>query len=132
MNLNKRKYSNITPPHFNFFLNNPLSPITSEEIETIIKKLDDHKSNDFLPKLLKQLSIPFSHSLSYLFNSCMLTGAFPDELKVDKVIPLFKTGNRSDMSNYRLISILHTLSKIFEKLICAHLSKKKSGVKNYI
>ena len=105
-NLNKTKYSNITPPDFNTFLNkNPLSssiylsPITGEEIEAIIKKLDDYKSNDFSPKLLKQLLIPFSRSLSYLFNSCMLTGVFPDELKVAKVIPLFKTGNRRDMSN---------------------------------
>ena len=123
-NLNKTKYSNITPPVFNTFLNkNPLSsciylsPITGEEIEAIIKKLDDYKSNDFSPKLLKHLLIPFSRSLSYLFNSCMLTGVFPDELKVAKVIPLFKTGNRSDMSNYRPISILPTLFKIFEKII---------------
>ena len=123
-NLNKTKYSNHTPPDFNTFLNkNPLSssiylsPITGEEIEAIIKKLDDYKSNDFSPKLLKQLLIPFSLSLSYLFKSCMLTGVVPDELKMAKVIPLFKTGNRSDMSNYRPISILPTLSKIFEKLI---------------
>ena len=80
-NLNKTKYSNHTPPDFNTFLNkNPLSPsiylspITDEEIEAIIKKLDDYKSNDFSPKLLKQLLIPFSLSLSYLFDSRMLTG----------------------------------------------------------
>ena len=95
-NLNKTKYSNITPPDFNTFLNkNPLSsiylsPLIGEEIEAIIKKLDDYKSNDFSPKLLKQLLIPFSRSLSYLINSCMLTGVFPDELKVAKVIPLFE------------------------------------------
>ena len=122
-NLNKYKYTNITPPDFNSFLNNPLSssiylsPISSLEIENIIKKLDDHKSNDLSPKVLKQLLIPFSRSLIYLFNSCMLTGVFPDELKVAKVTPLFKNGNKSDMSNYRPISILPTLSKIFEKLI---------------
>ena len=65
-NLNKSKYTNITPPDFNSLLNNPLSssiylsPISSLEIENIIKKLDDHKSNDFSPKVLKQLLIPFS------------------------------------------------------------------------
>ena len=47
----------------------------------------------------------------------MLTGTFPDELKIARVIPLFKYGNRNLMSNYRPISILPTLSKIFEKLI---------------
>ena len=133
-NLNKTKYSNHTPPDFNTFLNkNPLSssiylsPITGEEIEAIIKKLDDYKSNDFSPKLLKQLLIPFSLSLSYLFNSCILTGVFPDELKMAKVMPLFKTGNRSDMSNYRPISILPTLSKIFEKLIYKRFYKFFEG-----
>ena len=47
----------------------------------------------------------------------MLTGTFPDEHKIARVIPLFKSGNRNLMSNYRPISILPTLSKIFEKLI---------------
>ena len=47
----------------------------------------------------------------------MLTGFFPDELKIARVIPLFKPGNRNLMSNYRPLSILPTLSKIFEKLI---------------
>ena len=65
----------------------------------------------------KQLLIPFSRALSCLFNSCMLIGVFSDELKVAKVIPLFKNGNKSHMSNYRPISILPILSKIFEKLI---------------
>ena len=92
-NLNKSRYTNITPPDFNSFLNNPLSssihlsPISSLEIENIIKKLDDHKSNDFSSKVLKQLLIPFSRSLSYLFNSCVLTEVFPNELKVVKERP---------------------------------------------
>ena len=47
----------------------------------------------------------------------MLSGVFPDELKIAKVIPLYKSGSSNLMSNYRPISILPTLSKIFEKLI---------------
>ena len=47
----------------------------------------------------------------------MVTGTFPDELKIARVTPLYKSGNRNLMSNYRPISILPTLSKIFEKLI---------------
>ena len=47
----------------------------------------------------------------------MLSGFFPDELKCARVIPLFKSGNINLMSNYRPISILPTISKIFEKLI---------------
>ena len=105
------------------FLNDPvsssmcLSPITDDEIIDVIHKLDINKVNDISPKILKPPSSLFSRALTYLFNSCIATGVFPDELKIAKVIPLFKTGNRNLISNYRPISILPTLSKIFEKLV---------------
>ena len=67
--------------------------------------------------LLKPLSEIFSNVLCYLFNSCILSGVFPSELKIAKVIPLYKSGNSNCMSNYRPISILPTISKIFEKLL---------------
>ena len=47
----------------------------------------------------------------------MLAGVFPNKLKIAKVIPLYKSGNRNCTSNYRPISILPTISKIFEKLL---------------
>ena len=72
---------------------------------------------DISPKLLKPLSGTFSRTLTYFFNSCMAAGVFPDELKIGKIIPLYKSGNKSVMSNYRPISILPTISKIFEKLL---------------
>ena len=59
----------------------------------------------------------FSNVLCYVFNSCILSGVFPNELKIVKVIPLYKSGNSNCMSNYRPISILPTISKIFEKLL---------------
>ena len=43
-------------------------------------------------------------------------GIFPSEMKIAKVIPLFKNGNKSDFSNYRPISLLSQFSKILEKL----------------
>ncbi|KAA5661936.1 hypothetical protein F3G62_32085, partial [Pseudomonas aeruginosa] len=46
---------------------------------------------------------------------------FPDLMKHSKVIPLFKSGSTDDPSNYRPISVLPTLSKIFEKIILTQL-----------
>ena len=122
-NLNSDKYNNLDVPDYKQYLRNSvnnslfLSPITDNEIHDIIISLDSNKSSDISLKLLKALCNSFCPILLYLFNSCMLSGTFPDELKIARVIPLFKSGNRNLMSNYRPISILPTLSKIFEKLI---------------
>ena len=122
-NLNSDKYNNLDVPDYKQYLRNSvnnslfLSPITYNEIHDIIISLDSNKSSDISPKLLKALCNSFCPILLYLFNSCMLSGTFPDELKIARVIPLFKSGNRNLMSNFRPISILPTLSKIFGKLI---------------
>lgn len=57
------------------------------------------------------------HSCS-LINQCFQSGEFPSELKLSRIIPLFKDGNPLIKSNYRPISILPVLSKIFESLLC--------------
>jgi len=45
----------------------------------------------------------------------------PNDLKVAKVCPIFKSGDRSQFNNYRPVSILPSISKIFEKLVCNRL-----------
>ena len=47
----------------------------------------------------------------------LTTGIFPDDFKLSKVIPLFKKSDSSLLVNYRPISLLSTISKIFEKVI---------------
>src|SRR5207247_11074948 len=47
---------------------------------------------------------------------------FPNSIKVAKVFPLFKNGNRKLISNYRPISLLNAFSKIVEKLMCNRLN----------
>ncbi len=51
----------------------------------------------------------------------MNSSIFPAELKIAKVLPLYKTGDRKLLSNYRPISILPIFSKIFEKVIQSRL-----------
>ena len=52
-----------------------------------------------------------------VFNSCLNFGLFPDCLKIAKVISKFTEGYESDPSNYRPISLLPVVGKIFEKII---------------
>ena len=65
-----------------------------------------------LSKVTDQIVKPLVH----IFNLSFSSGIFPSEMKTAKVIPLFKSGNRSDFSNYRPISLLSQFSKILEQL----------------
>ena len=90
---------------------------STEEIEKIIKSLKTkkaHEYNDISFKILKR-SAPFiSSPLTYIFNKYLELGAFPSRLKYSTVIPIFKTGDRLNMFNFRPISLLISFSKIFE------------------
>ena len=55
--------------------------------------------------------------LSQIINISIKTGNYPDQLKIAKVIPIYKKGSSSDPSNYRPISILSNINKIFEKIL---------------
>ena len=70
-------------------------------------------------KLLKACRLEICKPLTLIINQMLTTGIFPDYLKVAKVIPLFqiKKGKREILDNYRPISLLPSLSKIFERVI---------------
>ena len=95
--------------------------IESNEVDTIIQNLNPNKSSDLSPIVLKIFRGKLSPTLAKIFNNCMYSGLFPDSLKIARVIPLFKSGDRNDITNYRPISLLPVISKIFEKLIHARL-----------
>ena len=97
-----------------------LSETTSEEIVKLIDRLNENKScreDDIPVKFLKLSAHIISHFLAYIFNYCVLLGTYPSLLKVAKVIPLHKKGPKDECSNYRPISLLLHINKVFEKLI---------------
>lgn len=55
--------------------------------------------------------------LAIIFNSCVDEGIFPDLMKLSKVIPLHKSGDKCDSNNFRPVAILPVFSKIFEKIL---------------
>jgi hypothetical protein len=55
--------------------------------------------------------------LSKIFNKSLSSGVFPDELKDAKITPIFKSGMRSEVNNYRPISVLSVIAKVFEKIV---------------
>ena len=66
--------------------------------------------------LLKFLSPALLPSLTLMINQSLVTGIFPAKLKLAKVIPLFKKEDETKVDNYRPVSLLPSISKLFEKV----------------
>ena len=67
------------------------------------------------PRLLKIAPDAICSSITNIINKSLSQGVCPTIWKTAKVNPVFKSGSKSDVNNYRPISILPTLSKIIEK-----------------
>ena len=105
-----------------------LIPTTPDKIAKIINCLDENKSSG-PNSILKSLKPFFSLWLSKLINLSFEVAIFPDLLKLAKVALIHKKGSKLCHENYRPISLLSTLSKIYEKVlytrIYSHLTKYK-------
>ena len=67
--------------------------------------------------VVKLISSHIGKSLTLSINQSLYTGIFSDSMKIAKVVPIFKKEDTSLMNNYRPISVLPALSKVFEKVI---------------
>ena len=95
-------------------------PVTEEEVMDFLCSLDIKKSHgyDNLPaRLLIDAASFICKPLTYIFNLSLKTGTFPEALKVAKVTPIYKKGPKTDPGNYRPISVLPIIGKVFEKVV---------------
>lgn len=103
-----------------FFLN----PATADEVLTIILNLDSSKATGFdgLPiSALKHHRAVLSSIIADAFNDSATAGVYPDCLKTAVVYPVFKNGDKKQLSNYRPISVLPAINKVFEQLLARRL-----------
>ena len=96
-----------------------LSPITSQEVEDLLNSIPTNKAtgaDGVSARIVRIAASAISISLSKIINYCIENSKFPSAWKVAKVIPIYKgKGDQHDMSNYRPISVLPVLSKLFER-----------------
>ena len=95
----------------------------STDVHEIISIVSNFKNKlscgyDDIPVNIMKASIhPIAEVISNVINSSLLTGIYPDQLKIAKICPIFKSGERDLFVNYRPISVLSSFSKIFEKVM---------------
>ncbi|PNF35146.1 hypothetical protein B7P43_G09274 [Cryptotermes secundus] len=107
--------SNIRPKH-----------ASTHEIEGIIKSLKakySHGYDEIPVAILKASALFISSPLTYIVNKSLSSGIYPTRLKFSIVKPVFKSGDKLNISNYRPISLLPAFSKVFEKVIYSRLNQ---------
>ena len=98
--------------------------VSEVEVFLLLESIDCKKSfgyDKIHPLLLSSAALEIFRPVTYIINLTLKQGIFPDSLKIAKVIPIFKQGSRSSCGNYRPISVLCALSKIFERCILNQL-----------
>jgi hypothetical protein len=124
--LDQRKYHGNKS--FLNFLNEPMPNASPEDfLPTNAKEIYEHLSNLHINKGTGPNSIPtqilhlikfeIAKPLANIINLSFSTGIHPDKLKIAQVLPIFKKGSKLLTCNYRPISLLSNLNKIFEKVI---------------
>ena len=94
------------------------------ETHKAIMELNKNKatSGNIPTKTLKTIARDICVPLTDCINSAILNGVFPDELKLADVTPLYKKSDPEDKTNYRPISVLPSLSKVYEKILYKQLN----------
>ena len=123
-------FSNQNNNDYKKFLNEPapqsifLYNTNVTEIINIVRNLKNNNStgHDGISLKFMKLSLPIlAPALVKIFNHSLSSGVYPDKLKIAKVIPIFKKGTKTSVNNYRPISILSSINKIFEKILYSRL-----------
>ncbi len=118
-NDNNRSYMDYLNP-VDDGLNFQMKTTTSSKVFSMLSKLSESKAtglDKISARLLRKCPDLIANSLCVIYNCSINTGIFPDEWKSSKVIPLFKQGKRNQLDNYRPISIIPVVAKIFERIV---------------
>ncbi|KAK4319782.1 hypothetical protein Pmani_009300 [Petrolisthes manimaculis] len=103
--------------------------VTQMQVEQLLRELNIKKAtgpDDVSPQILKRCASELCVPLTTVFSACIKENTWPSMWKEARVVPIHKRSSRSDPKNYRPISLLSVIGKVFEKVVadvvCHHLS----------
>ena len=99
--------------------------INNKEVLRLLNKVNKSKGtglDKISGRLIRECADLISPYICHIFNSSLVNNKVPDDWKISRVTPLFKRGKRSNMNNYRPISIISVVAKVFERLVYDQLS----------
>jgi hypothetical protein len=112
----------LTEPESFFKLSDP---IISQDILDVIKQLKPKHSldpNNLSMVILKSVANEICMPLKHIVNLSLCTGEIPIQMKTAKIVPIFKSGDPTEINNYRPISLLSSFGKILEKIVANKLT----------
>ena len=110
----------IQSPSYQFKLRH----ISPNKVFNALNKLKNGKAtrmHNLSNRILKLSKDVIANSLRDLFNACIDASVFPSDFKMTRVAPIFKSDDREYLNNYRPISVLPTVARVFERLIYEQL-----------
>lgn len=102
-----------------------LKPVTTSDVYKLLRNLQKKKAggtDELPPRFLKDIAPCLAEPLAYVINLTFKSGKIPDDWKIGKITPVFKSGAKHNMDNYRPISVLPACSKAFEKCVCKQIT----------
>lgn len=114
----KHKFTEyLKPSILNSIFLKPVDELELQEVTRSLKNSYSKGHDDLSINTIKNCCTQLSEPLCKIFNKSIQDGIVPDDLKIAKIIPIYKSDNRKTVSNYRPISVLPALSKILERLV---------------
>ena len=102
-----------------------IHPVTEQEVLDILsgcKSKASYGHDEISMKTVKHVIKQIVKPLNHIFNRSLICGSFPNDMKLTKIIPVFKSGDRFKFTNYRPISLLSKFLKILEKIFNKRLT----------
>ena len=121
---NHKSVQRIKLANFHSYSTLNFSKVTESEVRKEILNFSTKKATkngDIPAKILKKSVDIYIKEITFTINDCLEKGIFPDDLKLADVSPIFKKEDSFKKENYRPVSILPHMSKVFERILCKQI-----------